>query len=136
MCTQSPIESAFLKSMRQIKGYTEWVETTKIVEAKEEEHADYISKEDIEMCNKRTSQIVTFESGSYVQAKDCFIYIFTILIAKQFENVHSDYSEVFRAALTATYKNQFDLISFLRRKRGKKTPVMSIIYGWFFLVTK
>lgn len=120
MSTQSTPESAFIESMRQINGYTEWVDTTRIVKAEEEEDAGHISKEDIEICNKRTRKIVTFESGSYVQAKDRFIYIFTIMITKNLENVHSDYSSVFQAALAATYKNQFNLISLSAKKKGEK----------------
>ena len=113
MSEQNDSGSAFIESMKQITGYTEWVDIIDFLseEEKKNEHPKELAKAVIDRCNQNTKEIVTFQTGTRIQTNCRMIYIFTVSIESDSENDNSDYSEELQSALAAINKTQSELIS-------------------------
>ncbi len=122
MSEQENSRSAFIESMEQITGFTEWVDILDFLseEEKKDEHPNELTKAVIDRCNQNIKEIVTFQSGTRIQTNCRMIYIFTLHINSYSENDYSDYSEELQSALAAIAKTESELTSISATKKETK----------------
>jgi len=116
MSTQDNQESAFIKSMRQIRFYTEWVEITKL--GVTERDCGYLSREQINLCNENAER-TQYKRCSWIQTPNERIYSFVVLIDQILDETDKDFTNDLWSLLASINRTERELVSISVTPKGE-----------------